>query len=96
MRFKVTINTIVFLSFNFLLMMSLKSQNLSNTSESCDSVINKDSWKNTSYDKSIFANFDSHGNLKTFGYLNKKKKIRIFIRIKNDKFGLLICKNNAR
>ena len=72
MRFKITINIFLFLSFNFLLIVVVKSQ------DSCDSILNKE--RGESYyakfevTKNTFVNFDSAGNLLTFGRFNKKGK----------------------
>ena len=72
MRFKITINIFLFLSFNFLLIVAVKSQ----TVLDCDSVVNKKFWENNfAANKDLFADFERNGSLKVFGYLNKKKKV---------------------
>ncbi len=61
---------------------TLKSQSLSIEFKkpcdfnSLDTTLNKKTWQENlfSYDKSLFAEFDSNGNLKVFGNLFKKKK----------------------
>ena len=66
MRFKITINIFLFLSFNFPLRVAVKSQ----TVLDCDSVVNKKFWENNfAANKDLVTDFESNVSLKVFGYL---------------------------
>lgn len=72
MRFKITINIFLFLSFNFLLIVVVKSQDI----QICDSIFKKEILQNSyTYYETTFEDFDTYGNLRTYGGFHKKKKI---------------------